>query len=222
MTTEPLPVRLEPTGLDGLLRRPPNAKALVLFAHGSGSGRSSPRNNAVAAALGLSGLATLLFDLLTEAEAADRANVFDIALLGQRLSMAVDWAKGEPGLATLQQGCFGASTGAAAALLAAAARPEAIRAVVSRGGRPDLAAAVLGKVRAPTLLIVGGRDEPVIELNRQALAELRCRKALEIVPGATHLFPEPGALETVTVLARDWFLEHLADANKERQPGGEA
>jgi dienelactone hydrolase len=222
MTTEPLPVRLEPTGLHGLLRRPPNAKALVLFAHGSGSGRSSPRNNAVAAALGLSGLATLLFDLLTEAEAADRANVFDIALLGQRLCMAVDWARGEPGLATLQQGCFGASTGAAAALLAAAARPKAIRAVVSRGGRPDLAAAVLGKVRAPTLLIVGGRDEPVIELNRQALAELRCRKALEIVPGASHLFPEPGALDTVTVLARDWFLEHLADASGERQPGEEA
>jgi putative phosphoribosyl transferase len=212
MTSEPLAVRLEPIGLDGFLRRPPDAVGLVLFAHGSGSGRTSPRNNAVAAALGEAGLATLLFDLLNDEEAADRANVFDIALLGERLCLAIDWARQQPGLAGLPQGCFGASTGAAAALVAAASRPTIVRAVVSRGGRPDLAAPVLARVVAPTLLIVGGRDAEVLELNRQALAALRCPKALEIVPGATHLFPEPGALGAVTALARAWFLAHLGAA----------
>jgi dienelactone hydrolase len=181
----------------------------VIFAHGSGSGRLSPRNNAVAAELRAAGLATLLFDLLTPAEARDRDNVFDIGLLAERLAEAARWARQEPDLVRLPIGYFGASTGAAAALVAAAERFSPAAAVVSRGGRPDLAGNALPAVRAPTLLIVGGDDRAVLELNREALAALRCEKQLAVVPGATHLFEEPGALEEVTALACAWFLQHL-------------
>lgn len=183
---------------------------LVIFAHGSGSSRKSPRNRAVAAALAQAGLATLLFDLLTEREAGDRANVFDIPLLAARVADAVDWARAEPRLAGLDIGLFGASTGAAAALVAAADRRDNIGAVVSRGGRPDLAGNALARVAAPTLLVVGGADDVVIDLNRAAYARLQCEKRLAIVPGATHLFEEPGTLETVMALAADWFTAHLA------------
>jgi len=206
---DPIAVRLEPPGLEGLLRLPARMSGLVLFAHGSGSGRLSPRNNHVAQALGRAGFATLLFDLLTEDEAADRSNVFDIGLLGERLCRATDWAQQQVPLRGLPVGYFGASTGAAAALTAAAARPAVIGAVVSRGGRPDLAAPVLGAVRAPTLLIVGSLDHAVLDLNRKALAGLADQKALEIVPGATHLFEEPGTLDRVVTLAADWFRRFL-------------
>jgi putative phosphoribosyl transferase len=206
---EVLPVRIGPLGLEGRLRLPEPADGLVLFAHGSGSGRLSPRNNHVARGLGEAGLATLLFDLLTEDESADRAKVFDIELLAVRLSMATSWARRESRLERLPIGYFGASTGAAAALAAAARAAEGIGAIVSRGGRPDLAGALLGEVRAPTLLIVGGHDLAVLELNRQALAQLRCTKDLQIVPGATHLFEEPGTLDQVVQLARDWLALHL-------------
>ncbi|MEK0083151.1 hypothetical protein U1T56_08305 [Geminicoccaceae bacterium SYSU G07066] len=202
--------RIPPLGLPALVGIPPDARGLVVFAHGSGSGRLSPRNNAVAAQLRAAGLATLLFDLLTPDEAADRENVFDIALLASRLADASRWAGAEPDLALLELGYFGASTGAAAALVAAAEPDSRVVAVVSRGGRPDLAGAALPAVRAPTLLIVGGDDVTVLELNRRALASLRCEKALEVVPGATHLFEEPGALEQVTILARDWFLRFFS------------
>lgn len=203
-------VRVGPLGLPGILRLPEPAVGLVLFAHGSGSSRLSPRNNRVADGLREAGLASLLLDLLDEAEAADRRNVFDIGLLAERLLVATRWARGYEGLERLPLGYFGASTGAAAALVAAARSEVGIGAVVSRGGRPDLAAAALPLVRAPTLLIVGGDDAAVLELNREALAELRCEKALAIVPGATHLFEEPGALDAVIGLARDWLLRHLA------------
>jgi dienelactone hydrolase len=199
--------------LEGSLAVPEEGAAIVAFAHGSGSGRHSPRNRFVAEALAEAGLATLLFDLLTEAE--ERADArsgelrFDISLLAQRLLAAVEWLDGDSRTEGLPVGLFGASTGAAAALEVAAARPEAIRAVVSRGGRPDLAPDALPRVRAPTLLIVGGQDRPVIEMNQGALQALRAPKRLEIVPGATHLFEEPGALERVADLARDWFLEYL-------------
>ena len=187
-------VRVSPLGLDGLLGVPRAAGGLVLFAHGSGSGRLSPRNNYVAAALRSAGLATLLFDLLTDDEAADRRNVFDIDLLAERLALATAWARQQPTTRDLPIGYFGASTGAAAALVAAARLQDEIGAIVSRGGRPDMAALVLGEVRAPTLLIVGGDDVGVIELNEQAYALLRCEKSLEIVPGATHLFEVPLSL----------------------------
>jgi putative phosphoribosyl transferase len=187
---------------------------IVVFAHGSGSSRNSPRNRQVAGALRAAGLATLLFDLLTPAEAADRANVFDIALLADRVGAALRWIGHQPGLAALPVGLFGASTGAAAALVAAAQMPAAVEAVVSRGGRPDLAGASLAQVRASTLLIVGGEDHQVIELNRSALAELSCTKALQIVPGATHLFEEPGALDQVVALAQSWFTGHLKPASE--------
>jgi putative phosphoribosyl transferase len=204
-------VRIEATGavLPGRLAVPGNARGVVVFAHGSGSSRSSPRNVQVADALDEAGLATLLFDLLDSAEARDRQNVFDIALLAGRLGAAVAWLAGQPEAERLPVGLFGASTGAAAALWAAAELPERVRAVVSRGGRPDLAGGRLGEVRAPTLLIVGGRDEVVLQLNRDARELLECESALEVVPGATHLFEEPGALEAVSGLARDWFLQHL-------------
>jgi dienelactone hydrolase len=195
--------------LEGLLCAPDGASGLVIFAHGSGSGRLSPRNMAVADALNRRGLATLLFDLLTDAEAADRRNVFDIPLLADRLVQAVVWARADPALARLPIGLFGASTGAAAALVAAAQLGDGVGAVVSRGGRPDLAGHALEEVRAPTLLIVGGDDYGVIELNEQALERLAGPKALHIVPGASHLFPEPGALEAVMTLAGDWFQSRL-------------
>ena len=180
-----------------------------MFAHGSGSSRLSPRNTRVAADLCTAGLATLLFDLLTPEEASDRTLVFDIGLLAERLLMATDWVVEEKCTSDLPIGYFGASTGAAAALVAAARSENKIAAVVSRGGRPDLALNALPGVRAPTLLIVGGDDTEVIELNRQAQAGLVCENSLEIVPGAGHLFEEPGTLDTVVALARSWFLAHL-------------
>lgn len=203
-------VEIGPLHLPGILRIPDAAGALIVFAHGSGSSRLSPRNTAVAEALNGHGMATLLFDLLTPAEERDRANVFDIPLLAGRLVEAVQWVDREPDLARLPLGLFGASTGAAAALVAAARLGARVGAVVSRGGRPDLAADALEHVTAPTLLVIGGHDHGVIELNEQAFARLRARKALEIVPGATHLFPEPGAMDAVIALAAGWFATHLA------------
>jgi putative phosphoribosyl transferase len=210
-------VRIEvaPTRGDRLLRLPgdlaiPDRPAgIVVFAHGSGSSRLSPRNVEVAEALAQAGLATLLFDLLTPDEAADRRNVFDIGLLGGRLLSAGDWVRWAPGSASLPVGYFGASTGAAAALWAAAEMGEEVRAVVSRGGRPDLTGDRLSKVSAPTLLIVGGHDTEVLELNRQAARHLRCPHELVVVPGAGHLFEEPGALERVGEYAATWFGKHL-------------
>lgn len=202
-------VIIEPLHLAGNFRVPASATALVVFAHGSGSSRLSPRNTAVAAALNELGVATLLFDLLTPDEELDRTNVFDIPLLAERLIGVVGWIDGQPKLADFPLGLFGASTGAAAALAAAAKLGTQIGAIVSRGGRPDLADKALEDVTAPTLLIVGGRDAGVIELNEQAYARLRCPKSLEIVPGATHLFLEPGAMEAVIVLAGRWFKKHL-------------
>ena len=184
-------------------------RGLVLFAHGSGSSRLSPRNRFVADALNQRGLATLLFDLLTEPEAANRASVFDIPLLGERLAEALDWQAEFDELAHLPTGLFGASTGAAAALVAAASRPERVAAVVSRGGRPDLAPSALPRVRAPTLLIVGGMDYDVLALNRWAAERMTCEHALRVVPGATHLFEERGAMEAVADLAGAWFVQHL-------------
>jgi dienelactone hydrolase len=204
-------VRIEPPGLDAFLGAPDEMRGVVLFAHGSGSGRRSPRNNYVAEKLREAGVATLLLDLLTPAEEQDRRNVFDVALLAERLSLATDWVAEQPFARGLPIGYFGASTGAGAALIAAAWRHDAA-AVVSRGGRPDLAMEVLSEVRAPTLLIVGGLDRQVIALNREANARLRTRAELAIVPGATHLFEEPGALDEVIRLARDWFLVHFAAA----------
>jgi putative phosphoribosyl transferase len=195
--------------LSGILRVPPGAAGVVAFAHGSGSGRFSPRNQFVARVLEEGGLATLLLDLLEEEEAEDRQKVFDIELLAERLQSAADWLSQEPQTRALRLGYFGASTGAGAALVAAARHPAAVGAVVSRGGRPDLAHAYLSAVRAPTLLIVGGNDDVVIELNEQALHRLRCPKQLVIVPGATHLFEEPGTLEEVARLAKEWFVRHL-------------
>ncbi len=195
--------------LDGILDAPQRAHGTLVFAHGSGSSRLSPRNRHVAAALSDAGFNTLLFDLLTEDEALDRANVFDIPLLAERVCAALDWHAARSDLADLPVGLFGASTGAAAALAAAARMPDAVAAVVSRGGRPDLAGKALPLVRAPTLLIVGGADTEVLALNRAALADLTCDKALEIVPGATHLFEEPGTLDDVVTLARNWFAAHL-------------
>jgi len=202
-------VVIGPLRLAGNLRLPAAADALVVFAHGSGSSRLSPRNRMVAAALNEQGIATLLFDLLTPAEEQDRANVFDIPLLAERLVEVVRWTDQHAELARLPLGLFGASTGAAAALTAAARLGRRVGAVVSRGGRPDLAGAALAEVTAPTLLIVGGDDTVVIELNEQALARLTATKALEIVPGASHLFPEPGAMEAVIALAARWFSTHL-------------
>jgi putative phosphoribosyl transferase len=203
-------LRLGGVRLDADLAEVPGAAGLVIFAHGSGSGRASPRNRWVAERLQAAGFATLLFDLLGAAEQREDALTgalrFDIPLLAERLVGAIDWAARQPGLGALRVGLYGASTGAAAALVAAAARPEAVCAVVSRGGRPDLAADSLAGVAAPTLLIVGGEDDVVIELNRKAAARLRAPHRLEIIPGATHLFPEPGALERVAELAGDWFV----------------
>jgi len=202
-------VMIPPHGLGGGLAVPDGAGGIVIFAHGSGSSRFSVRNIQVARALNGRGLATLLFDLLTEAEAEDRSNVFDIPLLAGRLTEAVAFVRSHKAAAALPVGLFGASTGAAAALVAAASAADEIGAVVSRGGRPDLAGTALAEVEAPTLLIVGGADHGVIELNQAAFAALRCDKRLEIVPGASHLFPEPGAMERVIDLAGGWFEMHL-------------
>ena len=200
--------------LEGNLSVPPDARGLVLFAHGSGSSRHSPRNRYVARRLHEAKLATLLIDLLTaDEERVDQLTAelrFDIEMLAERLICATDWLSASGDTSALRLGYFGASTGAAAALIAAAERPHLAAAVVSRGGRPDLAASALPRVRAPTLLVVGGADTQVIELNRSALALLRSEKKLAIVPGATHLFEEPGALDEVANLAIDWFLRHLA------------
>lgn len=207
---ERVEIQAGPVRLIGDLAVPEENLGFVMFAHGSGSSRSSPRNRFVATALNQVGLGTLLFDLLTVAEEADRANVFDIGLLARRLIDTTAWLRARPEASGVRIGYFGASTGAAAALWAAA-EPEAdVAAVVSRGGRPDLAAPRLRYVTAPTLLIVGGRDDVVIGLNREAQALLRCESRLTVVPGATHLFEEPGTLETVAELAREWFLGHLA------------
>jgi len=196
--------------VDGDLVVPAEASAIVVFAHGSGSSRGSPRNRQVAAALNDAGFATLLFDLLTDDEAQDRANVFDISLLGSRLSAAALWLRSRPEAAGLPLGYFGASTGAAAALWAAT-EPDGggVGAIVSRGGRPDLAGDRLPLVQAPTLLIVGGDDQDVLALNRQARARIRCQSDLIVIPGAGHLFEEPGALEQVAVLAATWFVRYL-------------
>ena len=207
-------VEVLPRRLPGLLAVPRAAKGIVVFAHGSGSSRLSPRNTQVAHALNVAGLATLLFDLLLPEEAEDRSNVFDIALLASRLEETLDWIGIEETLAGLPIGLFGASTGAGAALLAAARRPDQVSAVVSRGGRPDLAAGALALVKAPTLLIVGGLDAVVIDLNERAMAELKCEKRLEIVPGATHLFEEPGTLDAVISLAAAWFVRFLGKGSK--------
>jgi putative phosphoribosyl transferase len=197
----------------GNLTLPAGAITLVLFAHGSGSSRHSPRNQFVARTLNNAGLATLLFDLLTpEEESIDRYTAehrFDIGLLAERLVHATNWARQHEETRAMHIGYFGSSTGAAAALVAAAALPDDVSAVVSRGGRPDLAGAALAKVRAPTLLIVGGEDDVVINLNEQARGRMRCEVKIEIVPGATHLFEEPGTLEQVAKLASDWFVAHL-------------
>jgi putative phosphoribosyl transferase len=206
-------VAVGPVTLEGNLSLPAGTRGVVLFAHGSGSSRHSPRNRYVAQALNEAKLATLLVDLLTsDEESIDLRTAhlrFDIGLLAERLVGATDWLTQYPDTQHLRVGYFGASTGAAAALVAAAERPDVVGAVVSRGGRPDLAGPALGRVRAPTLLIVGGNDFKVIELNRKALAQLRCEKRLVIVPGATHLFEEPGALEEVARLAREWFEHYL-------------
>lgn len=206
---EEVSIPTEEAVLEGRLVIPKGATGVVLFAHGSGSSRHSPRNNFVAGALHEAGIATLLFDLLTASEEEDRANVFDIPLLASRLAAATRWIRSTEDGAELKLGYFGASTGAAAALLAAKRSEYPISAVVSRGGRPDLAMEALPFVTSPTLLIVGGNDEPVITMNQSAFEQLQCDKELKIVPNATHLFGEPGALEQVTELATAWFTRYL-------------
>jgi putative phosphoribosyl transferase len=204
------------TVLPGNLHLPEGAGALVLFAHGSGSSRHSPRNQFVARALNDAGLATLLFDLLTQEEETidtqTRELRFNIHLLAERLDHATKWAKQQEETGDFRIGYFGSSTGGAAALVAAADNPQDVGAVVSRGGRPDLAGEALPKVQAPTLLIVGGNDDIVIELNEQARDRMRCEVKLEIIPGATHLFEEPGTLEKVATIASDWFAKHIGSA----------
>jgi len=208
MTTVHIPA--DQVELDGELILPPSAKGVVLFAHGSGSSRFSPRNTYVAEVLQQHGIGTLLFDLLTREEDQDYETRFDIALLTRRLLAATAWLQSNPKTQTLRLGYFGASTGAAAALQAAAKMEHKIAAVVSRGGRPDLAGEVaLSRVSAPTLLIVGGADYGVIELNQQAYALLHCEKELTLIPGATHLFEEPGTLQQAAHSAADWFARHL-------------
>jgi len=213
-------IDLGPVRLVGDLVIPTGATGIVVFAHGSGSSRHSPRNRSVARALNGVGLATLLLDLLTVEEELDRANVFDIELLASRLVSTTTWLHRQPEARDLWVGYFGASTGAAAALMAAAELGAGIRAIVSRGGRPDLAAPRLADVTSPTLLIVGGNDRMVLELNRQARAMLRCPNQLEIVQGATHLFEEPGALERVARLAAGWFTRHLIRTPGKMTPQG--
>jgi putative phosphoribosyl transferase len=202
-------IRVGPHGLPGDLVVVPQALGLVVFVHGSGSSRASPRNVFVAEVMHERRLSTLLFDLLTEDEAADRRNVFDIALLARRVKEVLDWLPGCPGTAGRPVGLFGASTGAAAALRSAAERPRQVQAVVSRGGRPDLADAYLALVQAPTLLIVGSLDTDVLRLNRAALRSLAREARLDVVPGASHLFEEPGTLGIAARLAGAWFVDHL-------------
>ncbi len=202
-------VLISPLELQGTLVLPAEGLGLVLFAHGSGSSRLSPRNRFVAERLQSVGLGTLLFDLLREEEASDRRNVFDIRKLAERLALATDWVRSRTDLKNLPLGYFGASTGAAAALLADTITRHSIAAIVSRGGRPDLAGASLPLVHAPTLLIVGGEDFGVIELNERAFVQLTCEKQLKIVPGASHLFEEPGTLEIVVAAAQEWFTPRL-------------
>jgi pimeloyl-ACP methyl ester carboxylesterase len=214
LESPPKRVLIGPQSLDGDLALPPHLRALIVFAHGSGSTRRSPRNLQVAHALHEQQMGTLLFDLLRPEEALDRNNVFDIELLGRRVTDAIEWLDRRPSLAALPLALFGASTGAAAALVAAAARPERVFAVVSRGGRPDLAGNALALVSAPTLLIVGGADTEVLALNRRALKQLRAHCELAVVPSATHLFEERGALEQVTQWAGNWFIAHLPDPMK--------
>jgi pimeloyl-ACP methyl ester carboxylesterase len=201
-------IRIPPNELPGTLVLPEQPQAVIAFAHGSGSSRFSPRNRQVATRLHAEHLGTLLFDLLTPEEADDRRNVFDIALLAQRLAEAIDLLRRHASTRALPVGLFGASTGAAAALVAAAQLPEAISAVVSRGGRPDLAGEFLPRVQAPTLLIVGGADIEVLHLNRAAARQMTCSCEIAVVPGATHLFEEPGTLEQVQELAARWFRIH--------------
>jgi putative phosphoribosyl transferase len=211
--------------LKGILAAPERASGVVLFAHGAGSSRFSPRNQFVARQLHRAGLATLLMDLLTASEEATdeagrTARRFDIPLLADRLTAVIDWTSTRPETRDLPVGCFGSSTGAAAALVAAASRPDRVAAVVSRGGRPDLAIPSLAQVRAPTLLIVGGKDLPVLELNELALTYLQCPKALRVVPDASHLFEEPGTLEQVADLAAEWFGRFLASPAAANSDGG--
>ncbi|HLB53880.1 MAG TPA: alpha/beta family hydrolase [Gemmatimonadales bacterium] len=213
--TQPVLVEADGVALPGDLSIPVETPGIVIFAHGSGSSRRSPRNRFVADILTEAGIGTLLFDLLTQEEEGDRRNVFDIPLLGRRLLAATRWLAGQPEAKGHAVGFFGASTGAAAALIAAATSDSPIGAVVSRGGRPDLAGEWLPKVKAPTLLIVGGRDFEVLDLNRSAYEKLTCLKRLEVVPGATHLFEERGALEAVAALAASWFRRYLVV----RKPG---
>jgi pimeloyl-ACP methyl ester carboxylesterase len=202
-------VEVGPWDLNGILEIPSDARGLVLFVHGSGSSRLSPRNRYVAGVLNRAGIGTLLFDLLRDEEAEDRNNVFDIPLLAERLEGAAEWVNRQPRADGLALGYFGASTGAAAALVAAARQPDRVDAVVSRGGRPDLAGDWLERVEAPTLLLVGGYDEAVIRMNQDALKRLRSVKDLVVIPGATHLFAEPGTLEEVARLAAEWFHRYL-------------
>ena len=212
-TPQPVSVVVGPHRLGGLLRLPEQARGLVIFAHGSGSGRFSPRNNHVASALEQAGFASLLLDLLAPTEDSDRSNVFDTKLLASRLVDAVDWAAAVRTLAALPVGYFGASTGAAAALIAAALADGRIRAIVSRGGRPDLAKGSLSLVKAPTLLLVGSLDTTVLELNRWAFSQLRCEKQLIVVPGASHLFEEADTLDAVVHQAIRWFERYLANSS---------
>jgi putative phosphoribosyl transferase len=213
-TVRAVQVQTRDATLAGDLILPPDPHGIVVFAHGSGSSRFSPRNRAVADVLVHAGLGALLTDLLTREEEAEDLRTarlrFDIGLLGRRVIDTIDWLAEQPDIADLPVGCFGASTGAAAALIAAAERPQRVAAVVSRGGRPDLAGDALPRVKAPTLLIVGERDPQVLHLNRLAQAALGGKSRLEIIPGATHLFHEPGTLEHAAALARDWFLQHLS------------
>jgi putative phosphoribosyl transferase len=215
VTAEAVHIDLGPVAVDGDLHVPERAAGLVVFAHGSGSSRFSRRNRAVATVIQHAGFGTLLLDLLTREEEARDAHTaehrFDIPLLGRRVIGVADWAETRPDLRQLPIGFFGASTGAAAALMAAAARPAITRAVISRGGRPDLAAETLANVQAPTLLIVGGDDKPVIDMNRQAMQRMSAPVELKIIPGATHLFEEPGALEQVAKLASDWCRRYLGE-----------